>query len=118
MTELASKVAQTLSMRRRGLGHDTGDSVLAGPIYTVPKLPPKCATCNRDPNAMNGATTECSHVECPHRGCAWSSGTGPAQWRPTKTVDSLAPLFDAIDDEEEEAEAEPALLGTTEETTP
>lgn len=36
-----------------------------------------CATCNRDPQRMNSDVAECSHVDCPHRGRAWSD-------RPTK----------------------------------
>ena len=44
MTDLKSKIEQTVSMRRRGLGVDTGDNVLAGPHYidsTTQKAPRK-----------------------------------------------------------------------------
>lgn len=27
----------------------------------------KCALCNRDPERMNSAAAQCSHVDCPHR---------------------------------------------------
>lgn len=54
----------------------------------------RCALCNRDPKRMNSDYAECAHVECPHREVAWSHGTGPAQWKPQKDIDPLAPLFD------------------------
>lgn len=31
-----------------------------------------CVVCNRDPERMNSAVAECSHVQCPHRRRAWS----------------------------------------------
>lgn len=31
-----------------------------------------CAVCHRNPKRMNSAVAECSHVDCPHRGRAWS----------------------------------------------
>lgn len=27
----------------------------------------RCTTCSRDPKAVNGYGSECSHCECPHR---------------------------------------------------
>ena len=32
----------------------------------------KCAVCTRDPQLANSHTSECSHIDCPHRRKAWS----------------------------------------------
>lgn len=51
----------------------TTDNPLAGTVYTEgPKPPAKCAVCQRSPERMNSAFSECSHVDCPHRRRAWS----------------------------------------------
>lgn len=34
-----------------------------------------CAVCKRDPTRINSGVSECSHVACPTREVAWSSGT-------------------------------------------
>ena len=47
MTNFADKVRQTQSMQRRGLGPDTGDHILAGPIFvdrSAQKVPQKMQT--------------------------------------------------------------------------
>jgi len=54
----------------------------------------KCITCGRDPHRMNSAVAECSHVECPHRGRAWSDRPTAASlfkgpWGKNKDADPL-----------------------------
>lgn len=41
----------------------------------------KCTTCHRHPRSMNGARSECSHVECPHRPVCWATHTPSADGR-------------------------------------
>lgn len=41
----------------------------------------KCTVCHRDPERMNSAVAECSHVDCPHRRKAWSEGVIPYYYR-------------------------------------
>lgn len=48
--------------------------------------------CNRDPERMNSAVAECSHVQCPHRRKAWSERPTPAElfkgpWPTNKSAD-------------------------------
>lgn len=31
-----------------------------------------CTVCRRNPERMNSAVAECSHVDCPHRRRVWS----------------------------------------------
>lgn len=76
----------------------TGPSPLAGTVYTAPELPERCAVCQRQPEKVINAVSECSHVDCPHRGRAWVGGTGPAPWRPVRRGSPLDLLFDKVED--------------------
>lgn len=38
-----------------------------------------CAVCLRDPERMNNAMAECSHVDCPYRRHAWSERPQPGE---------------------------------------
>lgn len=39
----------------------------------------KCTVCTRAPQQANSDTSECSHVDCPHRRKAWSERPTLAQ---------------------------------------
>lgn len=46
------------------------DSPLARAIYTAPKQPEACGTCNKRGafmSALNRGAIECSHIDCPNR---------------------------------------------------
>lgn len=54
----------------------------------------KCETCGRDPERMNSAVAECSHVSCPHRRRAWSERPTRAElfrgpWPKNESADPL-----------------------------
>ena len=63
-----------------------------------------CIVCNRDPERMNSATAECSHVDCPHRRHAWSERPARAElyrgpWPKNKDADPV-PLDKAFSPKE------------------
>lgn len=49
-----------------------------------------CRTCNRNPERVNSAVAECSHVDCPHRRRAWSERP-----QPVRTVHPKKPYTEA-----------------------
>lgn len=53
-----------------------------------------CAVCKRDPTRINSGVSECSHVACPTREVAWSSGTKPyaPPPKPNKAAGDPRPL--------------------------
>lgn len=79
MKDILDAVKRTICIQRRGLGADTGDSPLAGPIYTGEKDPVECMTCKKRGKWMKHIArgeSECSHIDCPHRKRYTARGPG------------------------------------------
>lgn len=55
--------------------------------------PGNCNVCSRNPERMNSAIAECSHIQCPFRRVAWSERPQPAAPAKAKRMDTdLIPL--------------------------
>lgn len=56
------------------------ENPIAATVYTAgPAAPAKCRQCERDPQRVNSAVSECSHIACPYRRQAWSERPNPAE---------------------------------------
>lgn len=54
----------------------------------------RCVVCTRDPQRMNSEFAECSVVDCPHRGKAWSDRPQPGYTAPEAFSSPLDAFFD------------------------
>jgi hypothetical protein len=53
-----------------------------------------CNVCYRDPSNVNNDFRECSHVNCPHRAKAWSTGPPPRRRTNKPKQEPLDEMFD------------------------
>lgn len=66
------RIIEAAKVDARRNAHVPQASPIAGTVFTAPDLPKTCDVCQRNPQRMNSEVAECSHVDCPHRGKAWS----------------------------------------------
>ncbi len=64
----------------------------------MPATQQPCVICQRKPADVLNDFAECSHVDCPHRRCCWSNGTGLAERRAPVDTEAFAHLFETVED--------------------